>query len=58
MSQRPALGALFGLLALAFAGTAFAAANGAGGDVGRWVVAFAAAALAVWLATMAIRALR
>jgi hypothetical protein len=58
MKQRPALGALFAFLALAFAGGAFAAANGAGGEVGRWVVALAAAVLAVWLGTMAFRALR
>ncbi|HEY8630074.1 MAG TPA: hypothetical protein VIL73_05920 [Gaiellaceae bacterium] len=58
MSQRPALGALFALLAIAFAGVAFAAGNGAGGEVGRWIIAFAAAALAVWLASMAFRAFR
>jgi len=58
MKQRPALGALFACLALAFAGGAFASAYGAGGEVGRWVVALAAAVLAVWLATMAFRALR
>ncbi len=58
MKQRPALGALFALLALAFAGVAFAAGNGAGGQAGRWIVAVAAAILAVWLASMAFRALR
>jgi hypothetical protein len=58
MRQRPALGALFALLALAFAGGAFAAGYGAGGEVGRWVIALAAAALALWLASMAFRALR
>ncbi len=58
MRQRPALGALFSLLALGFAGVAFAAGHGAGGAVGRWVVVLAAAALAVWLATMAFRTLR
>jgi hypothetical protein len=58
VKQRPALGALFAFLALAFAGGAFAAGYGAGGEVGRWVIALAAAALAVWLATMAFRALR
>jgi hypothetical protein len=56
--QRPALGALFFLLACGFTGVAYAAANGAGGDVGRWIIVLAAAALAVWLATMAFRALR
>ena len=58
MSRRPALGSLFVLLAFGFAGMAYAAANGAGGNVGRWVIAVAAGAMAVWLATMAVRALR
>jgi hypothetical protein len=58
MKQRPALGALFALLAIGFAGVAFAALRGAGHDAARWVVAVAAAALAAWLATMALRALR
>ena len=58
VTQRPALGALFSLLAIAFAGVAFASGNGAGGEVGRWIIAFAAAALAVWLASMAFRAFR
>jgi hypothetical protein len=52
------MGALFVILACAFAGVAYAAAHDAGGGAGRWVVAFAAAALAVWLASMAVRALR
>jgi hypothetical protein len=58
VKQRPALGALFVLLACGFAGVAYGAGRGAGDDVGRWVVAVAAGALAVWLATMALRALR
>ena len=58
MKQRPALGALFALLAIAFAGVAFAAGNGAGGQAGRWIIALAAAILAVWLGSMAFRALR
>ena len=58
MKQRPALGALFSLLAVAFAGVAFAAGYGAGGEAGRWIIAFAAAALAVWLGSMAFRAFR
>ena len=58
MSRRPALGSLFLLLAFGFAGIAYAAANGAGDAVGRWVIAVAAGAIAVWLATMAVRALR
>ena len=58
MKQRPALGALFALLAVGFAGVAFTAANGAGGTAGRWIIAFAAGALALWLASLAVRALR
>jgi hypothetical protein len=58
VKQRPALGALFALLAFAFAGVAFAAGYGAGGTLGRWVIALAAAVLAVWLASLAFRALR
>ena len=57
-SNRRALGALFALLAFALAGVAFEAARGAGGAAGRWIVAFAAAALAVWLGTLAVRALK
>lgn len=56
--QRPALGALFLLLAVAFAGVATESAWGAGGEVRRWVVALAAAALALWLAGLAVRLLR
>jgi hypothetical protein len=58
MSRRPALGALFSLLALAFAGVAFAAGYGAGGEPGRWIIALAAAVLSAWLASLAFRALR
>ncbi len=58
MKQRPALGALFSLLAIAFAGVAFAAGYGAGGEAGRWIIALAAAVLAAWLASMALRAFR
>jgi hypothetical protein len=56
--QRRALGALFLLLASGFAGVAYAAGDGAGSDVGRWVIVVAAAVLAFWLAAMAVRALR
>jgi hypothetical protein len=56
--QRRSLGALFALLALALAGIAFESARGAGGSAGRWIVAVAAAAIAVWLGSMAWRALR
>jgi hypothetical protein len=58
VTQRPALGALFALLAIAFAGVAFAAGYGAGGEAGRWIIAFAAAALAVWLGSLAFRTFR
>jgi hypothetical protein len=58
VTQRPALGALFALLAIAFGGVAFAAGSGAGGEAGRWIIALAAGVLAVWLASMAFRALR
>jgi hypothetical protein len=58
MGQRRALGTLFALLALALAGVAFESARGAGGSVGRWVIAVAAAAIAVWLGTLSFRALR
>jgi hypothetical protein len=56
--QRRSLGALFALLALALAGIAFESARGAGASAGRWIVAVAAAAIAVWLGSMAWRALR
>ncbi|MBW3593313.1 MAG: hypothetical protein KY396_06445 [Actinobacteria bacterium] len=53
--RRRPLGALFLLLAIGFAGVGFAAAR-AGGAA--WVVALAAAVLAVWMAELAFRALR
>jgi hypothetical protein len=52
-AQRRALGALFVVLALAFAGIAAAA-----GAAGQWVILVAAAALALWMAGLALRALR
>jgi hypothetical protein len=55
-SQRSALGALFLILALAFAGVAYSAAMA--GTGGAWVIAVAAGVLALWLATMSVRALR
>ena len=57
-SNRSALGALFLVLASAFAGIAVAAGWGAGAELRRWVVVVAAAALALWLASLAFRALR
>jgi hypothetical protein len=56
-SQRRALGALFAFLALGFAGIA-AAAIASGSGARAWVVGLAAAAIGVWLASLAVRALR
>ena len=53
--RRRPLGALFLMLAALFAGIGFVAAVEGGRA---WVVAIAAAALAVWMAEMALRALR
>jgi hypothetical protein len=47
------LAALFTTLTLAFAGIAVASAS-----AGRWIIAFAAAALGVWMATIAWSAVR
>jgi hypothetical protein len=58
VKQRPALGALFSLLAVGFAGVAYTAVHGAGGELGRWIVALAAGVLAVWLGSLALRTLR
>ena len=55
-SQRRALGALFLLLAVGFAGVA-AAAIAARAGARSWVIALAAAALALWLLGLAVRAL-
>ena len=54
-SQRGALGALFLVLAIGFAGVAYAAAAADAG--GAWVIAAAAAVLALWLGSLAVRAL-
>jgi hypothetical protein len=56
--QRRALGALFLVLSLMLAGVAAAAADAARHEAGLVVIAFAAGALAVWLALLAFRALR
>ena len=53
--QRNALGALFLLIAAAFAGIAFAAAKAGGGA---WVIAGAAGVLALWMFGLAGRGLR
>jgi hypothetical protein len=52
------LGALFALLAIGFAGIAFAAADAGRSVAAGWIIALAAAALAVWLASLAYKALR
>jgi hypothetical protein len=56
--KRPSLGVLFLFLAAAFAGVAFAAGRAAQDRPGLWAVAAAAVALALWLAGLALRALR
>ena len=58
LKQRRAMGALFSLLCIGFVGIAFAAGYGAGTEIRRWVIVLAAAALAVWLGSLAFRALR
>ncbi len=56
--QRRALGILFAGLAVVLAATAAAALIGAGGNAKGWVVAVAALAIAGWLASLAVSALR
>jgi hypothetical protein len=58
LKQRRALGALFALLAIGFAGIGFAAAYGARNAGAGWIIALAAVALAVWFASLAYRGLR
>jgi hypothetical protein len=53
--SRPSLGVLFALIAAGFAGVAVAAAL-AGGRA--WVIAVAAALLALWMGESAFRAFR
>ena len=55
---RPALGALFLLLAVGFAGIAAAAAEAVDTQLGLLVVVIAAGAIALWFLTLAIRNLR
>jgi tellurite resistance protein TehA-like permease len=55
---RPALGALFLLLAIGFAGIAAAAAEAVDTQLGLLVVVIAAAVIALWFLTLAIRNLR
>ena len=53
LSQRRALGALFVVLAVGFAVVAVAAARAE-----RWVIVFAAAAMAGWIGGLGVRGLR
>jgi hypothetical protein len=55
--QRRALGLLFALLAVALVAVAIAAIAGAHGSA-KWVIALAAFALAGWLASVSLSALR
>jgi hypothetical protein len=55
--QRRALGLLFSFLSLALVGIAVAALLGAHGAA-RWVIAAAALALAAWLGSVALSALK
>ena len=57
-TKRRGLGTLFLVLAVGFAGIAFAALSSDAGQARRIVVGLAAAALAAWLVTLAARALR
>jgi hypothetical protein len=55
---RPALGALFLVLAIAFAGIAAAAVEAVHNEPGLVVVAVSAGAIGLWLLTLAVRNLR
>jgi hypothetical protein len=56
-SQRRALGALFALIAIFFAGIAVAAFLGERDDPVGWVIVLAAMVLSLWMGSMAYRAL-
>jgi hypothetical protein len=56
--QRRALGLLFVVLAAALVAVAVAALVGAGGEPRGWIVAVAALALALWLGSVGLGALR
>jgi hypothetical protein len=56
--QRRALGLLFVVLAAALTAVAVAALVGAGGEARGWLVAVAALALAFWLGSVGLGALR
>ncbi|HVD12043.1 MAG TPA: hypothetical protein VNB46_02320 [Gaiellaceae bacterium] len=55
---RPALGALFLVLAIAFGGIAAASAEAVNEEPGLIVVTVAAGAIGLWLLTLAVRNLR
>jgi tellurite resistance protein TehA-like permease len=55
---RPALGALFLVLGVGFAGIAAAAARAVGTRLGLLVVVIAAGVIALWFLTLAVRNLR
>jgi Na+-transporting NADH:ubiquinone oxidoreductase subunit NqrE len=57
-SQRRALGVLFGLIAIFFVGIAATAFEAARDEAWIWVIVLAAGALALWMVSMAVRALR
>jgi hypothetical protein len=56
--QRRVLGVLFCALAAALVALAVAAIAGAGGEARGWIVAIAALALAGWLGSLGLSALR
>ena len=57
-AQRRALGALFFVLAVFFTGIAVTALRADTTQFARWIIAFAAGALALWLASLAVRSFR
>jgi hypothetical protein len=57
-SQRRALGALFALIAIFFVGIAVTAFEAAQDEPLIFVIVIAAGALALWMGSMAVRALR
>jgi hypothetical protein len=56
--QRRALGLLFCTIAAALVAVAIAALVGAGGEARGWIVAVAALAIAAWLGSVGVSALR
>ena len=57
-SPRPTLGALFLLLAAVFAGGAYTAVRASGNGAAHWIVAVAAAVIAVWFVGLCVRSFR